>query len=176
MSVNADAVVQTFQHEAQRVLEHCHRKIHHCVGQLSDDQIWWRPNEGQNSIANLILHLIGNVRQWIISGVGAEPDTRDRPAEFADRSLISRAEVLSRLDTLIKEAHAVLASLDAENAIRPRRIQGFDGETGISAIFHSVAHFYGHMQEITFMTRMQLGDAYQFEWTPRTPEEGAATE
>src|SRR3954452_23792908 len=58
-------------------------KITHCMLQLTDEQVWQRPRPEMNSVGNLITHLCGNLRQWIISGVGGSPDVRNRPAEFA---------------------------------------------------------------------------------------------
>src|ERR687898_3667030 len=70
-------------------------KIERCLEKLTDEQIWWRANEESNSIGNLILHLCGNARQWIISGIGSRPDTRARDAEFEEREVISRDELLT---------------------------------------------------------------------------------
>ena len=67
-----------------------------------------------------------------------------------------------------------LAGVDPRQLSEPRRIKGFD-LTGVAAIFDSVPHFRGHTQEIVHMTRLQLGDAYQFAWTPTTPEQGGPT-
>jgi uncharacterized damage-inducible protein DinB len=148
-------------------------KIEHCLNQLSDEQMWWRPTRSQNSIANLLLHLCGNVRQWIISGVGGEPDIRRRPTEFSEQGPISKAELLRRLDDTVQQAARVLKNASTQDLLKHRRIQGSD-RTGLTAIFDSVAHFQGHTQEIICLTRMQLGEAYQFNWSPSTPEEGAA--
>jgi hypothetical protein len=134
--------------------------------------VWWRPQPALNSIANLILHLQGNLRQWIVSGVGGAPDTRNRPAEFSERRPIPRDELLRRLEEVINQADAALARATAAQLLQPRRIQGFD-ETVLSAIWDSLTHLSGHTQEIVYMTRLQLGDAYCFEWVPATPEQGA---
>lgn len=147
---------------ARQCLSESMGKIEHCISQLTDEQIWWRPREGQpgemNSIANLMLHLAGNLRQWIISGVGGAKDVRNRPAEFADHSRKPAAEVLAKLRQTVSEADAVLAKLDAEQLVQPRRIQGYD-TTVLTAAFGTVAHFRGHAQEIIHMTREQLGGA-----------------
>ena len=126
-----------------------------------------------NSIANLLLHMCGNLRQWDISGVGGAPDTRNRPLEFSERGPISKAELLQRLETTIAGVKKVLGETDPPEMVNERRIQGFE-VTGIAAVFHSVAHFQGHVQEIVHLTRSQLGDAYEFSFVPATPEEGAA--
>lgn len=149
-------------------------KVIHCLNQLSAQQVWWRPEESMNSIANLLLHLCGNVRQWIIAGVGGVEDTRNRPQEFAQRDTIPKQELLKRLEETVTEAQATIAGATPDELITIRRIQGYD-VSGISAIFQSVAHFRGHTQEIVHLTRAQLGDDYQFDFVPTTPEQGAPT-
>jgi hypothetical protein len=159
-----------------RQLRHClsagHRRIHHCVGQLNDAEVWWRPDESMNSIANLLQHLCGNIRQWIIHGTQNTPDRRNRPHEFADRSMLPKVELLQQLDAVVKEADDVLATLTEAKLLETRRIQGFD-ETVLSALLNSISHFTGHSQEIIYITRLQLGPDYRYAWVPATPEQGA---
>jgi hypothetical protein len=166
------SVSQAYLAASRRRLGDSVTKIKHCLGQLNDEQVWWRPHEAQNSIANLILHLCGNVRQWIISGVGGAPDVRNRPSEFAERSPIPRPELIRLLEEMAREADSVLARVSDKQLLEPRRIQGFD-ETALSAIFDSLTHFQGHTQEIICLTRMQLKEAYQFAWMPASKEQGA---
>jgi hypothetical protein len=147
-------------------------RIKHCLGQLNDEQAWRRSQPSLNSIGNLILHLCGNLRQWIVSGVGGASDVRNRPAEFAERGPVPKEELLCRLETVVEDAKRILAGVDARQLAEIHRIQGFD-VTGAAAIFDSVPHFRGHTQEIVHMTRLQLGDAYKFAWTPTTLEQGA---
>src|SRR5215217_6032424 len=78
-------------------------KIERCLEKLTDEQIWWRANEESNSIGNLILHLCGNARQWIVSGVGSEPDFRNRDSEFEQRELIAREELLELLRSTLTD-------------------------------------------------------------------------
>jgi hypothetical protein len=164
----AAAVGAAAAHELDSALD----RIKHCLGQLSDEQVWWRPSPSLNSIGNLILHLCGNLRQWVVAGLGGAADHRDRPAEFAESGPIPKADLLRKLDSVAEEAQAVLGRLTARQLLQARRIQGFD-VTGAAAVFDSVPHFRGHTQEIVHMTRLQLGDAYKFAWTPTTPEQGA---
>src|SRR4051812_28596363 len=124
-------------------------RIGHCVGQLDDAQVWWRPHESMNSVANVLLHLCGNLRQWIVSGVGGVPDVRDRPAEFSERGAIPRDELLGRFRATVAEVDGVLANLDDARLLEPRRVQGFD-ETVLSATWHSLEHLGGHAQEIIY--------------------------
>ena len=142
------------------------------MDQLSDDQLWWRPAESMNSVANLILHLCGNVRQWVVSGIGEAADVRERQKEFDQRNSALKAELIQQLESAVADAKVVLSDISVEALLRVRRVQGND-VTGMQAIFHSVSHFRGHTQEIVHMTRFQLGDTYKFDFIPTTPEEGA---
>jgi len=151
------------------------RKIEHCVGQLNDDQIWWRPRPEMNSIANLILHLSGNLRQWIVAGVGGSKDVRNRPLEFSDRSNRGKDEVISILKATVAEADKVLANVKPGELLSQRRIQGYD-KTVIAAIIDTLAHFRGHVQEIIHITRQQLGEQYRFDFVPQGKEQESAGE
>jgi endonuclease III-like uncharacterized protein len=147
--------------QANKELDQSLKKIAHCLAQLTDDQIWWRPNESQNSIANLILHLSGNLRQWIIAGVGGAKDTRDRSREFSRRDPIPKSTLLIQLQQTVAESSQVLLNLTPADLLRPRHIQYAD-LTPLAAMLHTIGHFQGHTQEIIHMTRRQLGDGYQF--------------
>jgi hypothetical protein len=157
---------------AAHELDSALKRIKHCLGQLNDEQVWLRSLPNLNSIGNLILHLCGNLRQWILAGIGGASDVRNRSAEFAERGRIPKEELVRRLEAVVEAAKGILARVDARQLADVRRIQGFD-VTGLAAIFDSVPHFRGHTQEIIHMTRLQLGEAYKFAWTPTTPEEGA---
>jgi hypothetical protein len=159
-------------------------KIEHCVGQLGEEQVWWRPGvkspasakntaSEMNSIANLMLHLAGNVRQWIVAGIGGAGDVRNRPREFADRSGKSKSELLALLKGTVAEADTVLARLTADELVAKRRIQGFDTNV-TAALFGTISHFRGHVQEIIHMTREQLGDKYRFDFVPQGAEQESA--
>ena len=170
--MTADELASAAGTEAAAELTAALAKIKHCLGQLSDEQVWWRSHPALNSIGNLILHLGGNLRQWIVAGIGGSADVRKRPAEFAQRGGIPKEELLQSLEAIVDEANTALCRLTADQLVQFRRIQGFD-VTGLAAIFHTVPHFRGHTQEIVHLTRLQLGDRYQVEWQPQTPEQGA---
>jgi hypothetical protein len=170
--MTADELAAAVGSEAGNELTRALAKIKHCLGQLTDEQVWWRSRPSLNSIGNLILHLCGNVRQWIVAGLGGAADSRDRPAEFSEPGPIPREELLRKVEAVVDEARAVLARQTARQLLEARRIQGFD-VTGMAAIFDSVPHFRGHTQEIVSLTRLQLGDAYRFAWAPTGAEQGA---
>jgi hypothetical protein len=170
--MTADEVAAAVGAEAGNELAKALGKIEHCLNQLSDEQVWQRPRPSLNSAGNLLLHLCGNLRQWVVAGLGGAPDVRDRPAEFAERDPIPKEELRRRLREVVEEARRVLARQTARQWLEVRRVQGFD-VTGLAALFDSVPHFRGHTQEVVHMTRALLGDAYQFQWQPATAEEGA---
>jgi len=128
-------------------------KIERCLEQLNDEQIWWRPNAESNSIGNLVLHLCGNARQWIVCGLGAAPDNRMRDAEFARRDVIPRAELLQLLRTTLADVETVLRDLDATILLEKRTIQGSSVEV-LEAIFHVTEHFSMHTGQIIMLTKM----------------------
>jgi len=164
----ADAVIA----EARKNLRDAHEKIVHCLNQLDDEQFNWRPFEQANSLANLLLHLCGNMRQWIINGIEQKPDTRHRSSEFSDRARQSKTDLMKRLAQTVAEADATLSRVTADTITQPRRIQGFDVNV-MHAVFHTVSHFVGHSQEIIYITRLQLRDKYRYKFVPQTKEQGA---
>lgn len=130
-------------------------QIERCVGLLTVEQIWHRPNEVSNAIGNLVLHLSGNVRQWIIAGLGDQPDARDRPSEFAQRDTIPTADILNRLRETVQDAVLVISQLTPEELSRPIKIQGYD-VSGLSAVFHVTEHFSLHTGQIVYATKILL--------------------
>ncbi len=130
-------------------------KIERCLEKLSDREVWWRAGEESNSIGNLVLHLAGNARQWIVCGVGARAgDLRVRQQEFDERREIPRAELLGVLKKTLDEVDAVLARLDHERILEPRRIQGQDNVSILEAVFHVVEHFAMHTGQIILLIKM----------------------
>src|SRR3954470_19011909 len=113
MPTNQDIAAAVID-EARSNLRDAHAKIIHCLDQLNDDQFNWRPFEAANSLANLLLHLCGNMRQWIINGIEQKPDTRHRPSEFSDRQRYAKAELMQRLADTVAEADATLSRVTAE--------------------------------------------------------------
>ena len=136
-------------------------KIERCLEKLTDEQVWWRANPEANSIGNLLLHLSGNARQWIVSGLGGEPDRRLRPAEFSERSVIPRGELVTRLNETISEVDRVLASFQAEQILDRYQIQGNE-VTALAAIFHVTEHFAMHTGQIIFITKQLTASDLHF--------------
>ena len=162
MSAKRSQIAEMFLADSQKFLakEHC-ANIVECLEQLPDEDIWWRPNPASNSAGNLVLHLSGNVRQWIISNLGQKPDVRDRDSEFAERGPIARQALVSRIKETVREACNVLARLPEEKLSRKYVIQGLH-VTGLEAIAHVVEHFAYHTGQIIFITKLKLGKDLRF--------------
>ena len=136
-------------------------RIEVCVGKLTPEQVWGRGAENQNAIGNLLLHLSGNVRQWILSGIGGAQDTRARDQEFAERGSIDPTELVSRLKATVKEAEGVIRGLSADQLMERMTTQGYE-VTKLEAIFHVVEHFAGHTFQIIFATKLLTGEDLGF--------------
>jgi len=153
---------QAFIKRAQFHLAEDHLpKIDRSLKLLSDEQIWWRANPESNSIGNLLLHLSGNVRQWIICGLGDAADNRDRDSEFAQRETIPRDTLFARLKETVSEAVAVLGRLDPERLLEKRCIQGFDVSM-LEAVLHVVEHFSMHTGQIILLTKQLTAQDMRF--------------
>ena len=142
-------------------------KIEGCLERLGDDQIWWRPNEQSNSIGNLVLHLCGNARQWIVCGVGGAADSRNRDAEFAQRDAVPRAELRALLQQTLNDVAATLREYDSDRLLERCTIQG-SNVSALEAILHVVEHFSMHTGQILMLTKMLTNSDlafYKFEGT-----------
>jgi uncharacterized damage-inducible protein DinB len=136
-------------------------KIRAAVESLPDGALWSRPNAESNSVGNLLLHLAGNVRQWIVSGIGGETDVRHRAAEFQARDGVDAAALLTSLDAVLDDADAVLATLTAADLADSRAIQGRDVNV-MEAVYHVVEHFAGHTYQIVLVAKMHSPGAIRF--------------
>jgi len=136
-------------------------RIAECVGKLKDDEVWARGHENENAIGNLVLHLDGNVRQWIIASIGGEPDRRVRDAEFATRGGTSPAELIKQLDDTVTQAVAVLETLKPERLTHRVTIQNYEVSV-LEAIYSVVEHFGQHTGQIIFATKMLTGQDLGF--------------
>ncbi|HWS56696.1 MAG TPA: DinB family protein [Pyrinomonadaceae bacterium] len=152
-----DEIARAFVAEARRhLLADYLPKIERCLERLNDEQAWWRAGEQSNSVGNLLLHLEGNARQWLVSGVGGAPDRRARDREFEERAHVPVATLLADLRATLAEADAALARLGPEALLERRHIQGHD-VTVLAAVFHVVEHFSMHTGQIILLTKLLTG-------------------
>lgn len=161
---------EEFLTECRLLLQQSLSRVGHCVGQLTLEQIWWCPGEGQNSIGIVIRHLAGNLRQWGVCGLTGQQDDRDRSSEFRSSLRQTPEQLLDLLESAARDVESVLARITTEDLLRGRTIQGFD-VSGMGALMHTIPHFVGHTHQIVALTRMQLGDKYQFHWDPDGPRD-----
>lgn len=136
-------------------------KVRAAVEALPADALWWRANEQSNSVGNLLLHLAGNVRQWIVGGVGRAATVRDRAAEFAAQSGQNASDLLAALDRTLDEADAVLATLTTADLASRRTIQGRE-LTVFEAVYHVVEHFSMHTGQIILVAKLHAPGAVRF--------------
>lgn len=144
-------------------------RIEFCLGKLTAEQIWARGGGNENAIGNLVLHLTGNVRQWIVSSLGNDPVPRDRDAEFAATGGVEPAALLSGLKAVIDKATQIIAELDTERLTRTYEIQNYR-TSGVEAVYHVVEHFGEHTGQIIFATKMLTGADLGFYRHLRTQE------
>ncbi len=128
-------------------------RLRKCVEPLTDEQVWWRPNPSSNAIGNLILHLNGNVRQWLVDSFNQKEDKRDRPAEFAATGQVSGALLLEKLGATMAEASVVLERLTESELIAPCEIQGYHVH-GLDAVYQVVEHYGLHYGQIAYISKM----------------------
>lgn len=136
-------------------------KLRCAVEVLPTDKVWWRPNESSNSVGNLLLHLIGNVRQWIISGIGGTPDSRNRATEFSTHQGMSAAELVMELERVLVEADRVLNAVAPDALLERRLIQGRD-VTVFEAILGVVQHFAQHLGQLIWIAKYHAPGAVTF--------------
>ncbi len=167
-------VPEEFLRVSRYELEQGRVKIEACLAKLSDEQIWSRSNEIENSVGNLVIHLAGNARQWIIAGIGGEPDDRDRDSEFSRREAISAEELRSTLAATMHGVDRVLAELNPSTLMETRKIQIYE-LTILQSIYHVTQHFAGHVGQIIWATTRMTAEDLGF-YRYLTPEGGSPPE
>ena len=166
MKTKSSQILNMYLADAERLL--AKEFLPHIVKsleKLGEKDIWWRPNEASNSAGNLALHLCGNVRQWIISNLGGNPDVRDRDSEFAERGPMPRKALVGKLKRTVREACEVISRLPEETLSRKFTIQGLH-VAGIVAVAHVVEHFSYHTGQIIYITKLKSGEDLRFTRLP----------
>ena len=136
-------------------------RIDVCLGKLTEEQVWARGGENENAVGNLVLHLCGNVRQWIVSGIGGASDVRQRDTEFAARGGTSIEDLKERLRSTVEEASKVVESLTPNRLTERVTIQNYEASVA-EAVIHVLEHFSMHTGQILFVTKMLTGEDLGF--------------
>lgn len=128
-------------------------RIEKCLNHLTEEEIWQKPNSSSNSVGNLMLHLCGNIRQYIISSLGGEEDKRTRKREFTETKSLNKSELLKKLTDTVHIACRTIRNLSEEDLLEMRSVQGFN-YSGIGNIIHVVEHYSYHTGQIAFWTKL----------------------
>lgn len=156
-----DVTALFLEFSRQKLLEQYWPRLRGCVEWLSDEQVWWRPNGASNSIGNLIQHLNGNVRQWLVASFNQQEDNRNRPAEFNGAKSIHASVLLETLGATMQEAAEVLALLTPADMTAEYEIQGYK-VTGLDAVYQAVEHFGMHYGQILYIAKYLGGKDLNF--------------
>jgi uncharacterized damage-inducible protein DinB len=152
----ADVTSLFLEHSRQKLLHQYWPRLKGCVESLTDEQLWWRPNEACNSVGNLLLHLNGNVRQWLVASFNRQEDSRNRSAEFNQRKLISASVLLDQLGATMQQASEVLARLTSADLSARYEIQGYK-VSGLDAVYQVVEHFAMHYGQVLYIVKTLHG-------------------
>ncbi|MBK8502144.1 MAG: DUF1572 family protein [Saprospiraceae bacterium] len=127
-------------------------RILKCLDLLTEEDIWYRPNAQSNSVGNLVLHLCGNVTQWLFSTMGGEEDTRKRQSEFDEKGPVSRENLKQKIIDLMLQADQIIKDLDSNELTKIYSVQGFQ-ESGLAILIHITEHFSYHVGQITYFVK-----------------------
>ena len=147
---------QTFTRYSAERLELHSSRIQDCLAKLTYEQIWMRHSDQENAVGNLVLHLCGNVRQWIGHGVAGRPDDRQRDTEFAARGDIDAEQLVARLTSTIGDAVSVIRGLTPEQLDETITVQE-NTLTKLEAVYRILDHFSGHTGQIIYATKLLTG-------------------
>jgi uncharacterized damage-inducible protein DinB len=151
--------------EADRLLAEYLHKIEQCVALLSPSQFWWRANRKCNSVANLLLHLCGNLSQWVLDGLGGQTYERHRREEFAAREGEPGTALTARLREVVAECRKVIQGLSEADLGKEHTIQGMT-RSGFGVLLHAVEHMAYHTGQIVHITKELAGDQTEIEFYP----------
>ena len=146
-------VTKEFIEQSIRRFEENTPKIEKCLAELTEDELWQRPNPSSNSTGNIILHLCGNITQYVLSSLGNTEDKRERDKEFSSTRVLQKAELMDKLKTTVTAAVKIMRSLDNDAMLQKHSVQGYD-LTAIGIIIHVVEHYSYHTGQIIFWTKL----------------------
>lgn len=157
MKTATDAI----KHYSIHYLEERYGMIARSLEKLPQDQLWVKPNASSNSMGNLVLHLCGNIRQYVISGLGGAEDIRERDQEFAENPGLTLDSILGQLRRTLDEVYEVIRESDESKLLQMRNVQGYE-MNGVGILTHVVEHFSYHTGQIAFYTKLILNEDLGF--------------
>jgi hypothetical protein len=147
----------------KRMTEILPPQIRECVGKISDDQIWWRPNDQSNSVGNLILHLTGSLRHYVSHSIGGFQYERDRPAEFAEKGPLPKDELLKLFDQMVEQVDVTLRSLSKERLLDAGTQPSYN-PTVFDQLYGASLHMSLHAGQIIYVTKMLEAGSVEELW------------
>jgi uncharacterized damage-inducible protein DinB len=150
MSLSAD-----FKEQSIYRIKESHQRIIACIDLLDESQIWLKPNSALNSMGNLILHLCGNITQYIISTLGGAPDHRNRDAEFAATGGKTKTELKAMFNSVIEQSIECIGNASEFDLSTVKKVQVYE-LTGVGIIIHVTEHLSYHTGQIAFLTKLLL--------------------
>jgi hypothetical protein len=162
MSAESNASQLFLEFSRSKLLGQYWPRMRTCVESLTDEQVWWRPNPASNSVGNLLLHLNGNVRQWLVASFSHAEFKRNRPTEFHEELQVPRSVLLAQLDETLQQADAILARLTKAELLAEYEIQGYSAITGLAAVYQVVEHFGLHYGQVIYITKLLRGEDIGF--------------
>lgn len=157
---------QRFLAEADTYLAQYVGKIEHCLSLLSEEQVWWKPNDACNSVGNLLLHLRGNLTQWVLSGIAGTAFERHRSLEFTASETATKSELMSGLADVVGRVRDTIRELRSRDLVRAIRVQGYDTD-GLGVVFHIVEHMSYHTGQIVAATKQLQGPQANIDFYPQ---------
>jgi uncharacterized damage-inducible protein DinB len=141
-------------------------KIRTCVALLDEDEVWRRTGAATNSVGNLLLHLAGNLSQWVLEGIGGRPYARQRTREFTSERTASRDTLVARLSEVVGDCRRVIAGLSEDDLAAPRTIQKYSTD-GLHAVLHVWEHMSYHTGQIVLLAKQMAGDRTTIDFYPQ---------
>jgi uncharacterized damage-inducible protein DinB len=145
--------LQEFLDDIIKIIDENTKKLKTCLDELQEAEVWKRPNEHSNSVGNLMLHLSGNIRQWIISSLGNLEDKRERDKEFSADGGYTKSQLAEKLFSTVEEAKNIIRNISAEEVLKKRKVQAYH-TSGMEAIIHVTEHYSYHTGQIIFWTKL----------------------
>lgn len=156
-----EKIKKEFIKDCIRHLNEYTKRVKICLDMMSEEQVWQKPNEASNSIANLMLHLCGNMTQYVLSSMGGKADSRERDKEFSVKGGLSKEQLFEKLSAVVNSVIEEIQLHDEASLLKTRMVQGFE-KNGIAIILHITEHYSYHTGQIALLTKLMTNEDLGF--------------
>ena len=156
-----EQIIEEFKKQVISRMEENTSRILKCLDKKSENDLWIRPNRSSNSSGTILVHVCGNIRQYIMSAIGGIEDTRDRDIEFETKSGFNRAEMAEKVTATLNEAMKIIGNMDAASMLKVYSVQGFK-LTGMGIVTHVLEHYSYHAGQVIFWTKLLVNEDLGF--------------